>query len=136
MQKGTWRPVVTRLPSPATDPELARIGLSETEAKQRGVPYRVAKLPMAAVLRAMTISETRGFMKVLVETEKSYRHSPLALWQGDEECITRGAPGFRAWVCSNQETETRPGAPPSGIQFPVLAGGGGGGGLEGRMVPV
>jgi pyruvate/2-oxoglutarate dehydrogenase complex dihydrolipoamide dehydrogenase (E3) component len=52
-----------------TDPELARIGLSETEAKQRGIPYRIAKLPMAAVMRAMTISETRGFMKVLIETE-------------------------------------------------------------------
>ncbi len=51
-----------------TDPELARIGLSETEAKERGIPYRVAKLPMAAVLRAMTISETRGFMKILVDT--------------------------------------------------------------------
>jgi pyruvate/2-oxoglutarate dehydrogenase complex dihydrolipoamide dehydrogenase (E3) component len=51
-----------------TDPELARIGLSETEAKQRGIPYRVAKLPMAAVLRAMTISETRGFIKILVDT--------------------------------------------------------------------
>src|SRR5580658_7665927 len=52
-----------------TDPELARIGLSETEAKQRGIPYRLAKLPMASVFRAMTISETRGFMKVLVDTE-------------------------------------------------------------------
>ena len=52
-----------------TDPELARIGLNETEAKRRGIPYRVAKLPMASVLRAMTISETRGFMKVLIEAE-------------------------------------------------------------------
>jgi pyruvate/2-oxoglutarate dehydrogenase complex dihydrolipoamide dehydrogenase (E3) component len=43
------------------DPELARIGLSETEAKQRGIPYRLAKLPMSSVFRAMTISETRGF---------------------------------------------------------------------------
>jgi pyruvate/2-oxoglutarate dehydrogenase complex dihydrolipoamide dehydrogenase (E3) component len=51
-----------------TDPELARIGLNETEAKQRGIPYRLAKLPMASVFRAMTISETRGFMKVLVDT--------------------------------------------------------------------
>ncbi len=51
-----------------TDPEFARVGLSETEAKQRGIPYRVAKLPMAAVFRAMTISETRGFMKILVDT--------------------------------------------------------------------
>jgi pyruvate/2-oxoglutarate dehydrogenase complex dihydrolipoamide dehydrogenase (E3) component len=52
-----------------TDPEFARIGLSETEAKQRGIPYRLAKLPMAAVFRAMTISETRGFMKVLIEKD-------------------------------------------------------------------
>ena len=52
-----------------TDPELARIGLSETEAKERGIPYRVARLPMAAVLRAMTISETRGFMKVLIAAD-------------------------------------------------------------------
>jgi pyruvate/2-oxoglutarate dehydrogenase complex dihydrolipoamide dehydrogenase (E3) component len=52
-----------------TDPEFARIGLSETEAKQRRVPYRLAKLPMAAVFRAMTISETRGFIKVLIEKE-------------------------------------------------------------------
>jgi pyruvate/2-oxoglutarate dehydrogenase complex dihydrolipoamide dehydrogenase (E3) component len=52
-----------------TDPEFARIGLSETEAKQRGIPYRLAKLPMASVFRAMTISETRGFMKALIDTE-------------------------------------------------------------------
>ncbi len=52
-----------------TDPELARIGLNEIEAKQRGIPYRLAKSPMAAVFRAMTMSETRGFMKVLVDTQ-------------------------------------------------------------------
>ncbi|MEA3164750.1 MAG: hypothetical protein QOE88_2568, partial [Verrucomicrobiota bacterium] len=52
-----------------TDPELARIGLSEREAKQRGISYRLAKLPMASVFRAMTISETRGFMKALIDTE-------------------------------------------------------------------
>ena len=51
-----------------TDPELARVGLSEREAKERGVPYRLAKLPMSHVLRTHTISETRGFMKALVET--------------------------------------------------------------------
>ncbi|HEY1663677.1 MAG TPA: FAD-dependent oxidoreductase [Verrucomicrobiae bacterium] len=52
-----------------TDPEFARVGLSETEAKRRGIRYRLAKLPMAAVLRAMTVSETRGFMKILIDTE-------------------------------------------------------------------
>jgi pyruvate/2-oxoglutarate dehydrogenase complex dihydrolipoamide dehydrogenase (E3) component len=51
-----------------TDPPLARVGLSEREAGERGVPVRVAKLPMIAVLRARTIAETAGFMKVLIES--------------------------------------------------------------------
>jgi pyruvate/2-oxoglutarate dehydrogenase complex dihydrolipoamide dehydrogenase (E3) component len=51
-----------------TDPEFARIGLSETEAKERGIAYRLAKIPMLADLRTRTLSETRGFMKVLVDT--------------------------------------------------------------------
>jgi pyruvate/2-oxoglutarate dehydrogenase complex dihydrolipoamide dehydrogenase (E3) component len=49
-----------------TDPEIARVGLNEKEAAAAGRPYRVAKLPMEAVLRARTLSETRGFMKALV----------------------------------------------------------------------
>src|SRR2546430_756614 len=52
-----------------TDPELARIGLSETEAKERGVAYRLTKTPMVAVFRAQTLSETRGFMKALIDAE-------------------------------------------------------------------
>ena len=49
-----------------TDPEIARVGLNENEAVAAGRPYRMAKLPMEAVLRARTLSETRGFMKALV----------------------------------------------------------------------
>lgn len=49
-----------------TDPELARVGLSETEAAGRRIDYRLFKIPMAAVLRTRTLSETRGFMKALV----------------------------------------------------------------------
>ena len=52
-----------------TDPELARVGLSEREAQERGVKYRVAKIPMEGVLRARTLSETRGFYKALVEAD-------------------------------------------------------------------
>jgi pyruvate/2-oxoglutarate dehydrogenase complex dihydrolipoamide dehydrogenase (E3) component len=52
-----------------TDPELARIGLSESEAKKNGIAYRLAKIPMAAVLRTRTLSETRGFMKALIDAE-------------------------------------------------------------------
>jgi pyruvate/2-oxoglutarate dehydrogenase complex dihydrolipoamide dehydrogenase (E3) component len=49
-----------------TDPPMARVGLNEVEAQRRGVAVRVAKLPMAAVLRTRTLGETRGFMKALV----------------------------------------------------------------------
>ncbi len=52
-----------------TDPEFARIGLSESEAATRGIAVRVAKLPLAAALRSRTLGETRGFMKALVEAE-------------------------------------------------------------------
>jgi pyruvate/2-oxoglutarate dehydrogenase complex dihydrolipoamide dehydrogenase (E3) component len=50
-----------------TDPPLARVGLNEREARQRGVAVRVARLPMSNVLRTRTLGETRGFMKVLIE---------------------------------------------------------------------
>jgi pyruvate/2-oxoglutarate dehydrogenase complex dihydrolipoamide dehydrogenase (E3) component len=52
-----------------TDPELARVGLNETEAKAKGIAYRLAKIPMLAILRTRTLSETRGFMKALIDTE-------------------------------------------------------------------
>src|SRR5271156_14265 len=52
-----------------TDPELARIGLIETEAQARGIAYRLFKVPMETNLRAHTLSETRGFMKALVEAD-------------------------------------------------------------------
>ena len=52
-----------------TDPEFARIGLSEKEAKDQGVAYRLFKVPMEAVFRATTLSETRGFLKALVQAD-------------------------------------------------------------------
>ena len=51
-----------------TDPELAHIGVRETEAQALGIAYRLFKVPMGSNLRAHTLSETRGFLKALVET--------------------------------------------------------------------
>lgn len=50
-----------------TDPEFARVGLSEKEAKAQGIAYRLFKIPMTEVFRAITLVETRGFLKALVE---------------------------------------------------------------------
>ncbi len=49
-----------------TDPQLGRVGLSENEAKAQNIPVRVARHPVKGILRARTMSETRGFMKVLI----------------------------------------------------------------------
>jgi pyruvate/2-oxoglutarate dehydrogenase complex dihydrolipoamide dehydrogenase (E3) component len=52
-----------------TDPEFARVGITEKEARAQGIAYRLFKVPMAAVLRARSLMETRGFLKCLVERD-------------------------------------------------------------------
>jgi pyruvate/2-oxoglutarate dehydrogenase complex dihydrolipoamide dehydrogenase (E3) component len=52
-----------------TDPEFARVGLSEKEALAQGIDYRLFKIPMAQVLRAQSLMETRGFLKCLVDRQ-------------------------------------------------------------------
>jgi pyruvate/2-oxoglutarate dehydrogenase complex dihydrolipoamide dehydrogenase (E3) component len=52
-----------------TDPELGRVGLNESEAQRSGIAYRVAKVPMSAVLRTRTLSEPRGFLKALIAAD-------------------------------------------------------------------
>jgi pyruvate/2-oxoglutarate dehydrogenase complex dihydrolipoamide dehydrogenase (E3) component len=49
------------------DPELARVGLNESQARERGLAYRVASVPVASGWRPWTISEKRGFMKTLID---------------------------------------------------------------------
>ena len=52
-----------------TDPELVRVGLNEAQARRRGIGYRLLTMPMAAVLRTRTLSEPRGFMKMLIAAD-------------------------------------------------------------------
>ena len=49
-----------------TDPPLARVGLSESEARDRGITVRVGRLRISDVLRTEATDETQGFMKVLI----------------------------------------------------------------------
>ncbi|MBD1806621.1 mercuric reductase [Microcoleus sp. FACHB-SPT15] len=51
------------------DPELAHVGLTETEAQQQGYAIRVAKLDASDIMRAVTQSQTDGLMKAIVDTE-------------------------------------------------------------------
>ncbi|HYH12519.1 MAG TPA: mercuric reductase [Thermomicrobiales bacterium] len=51
------------------DPQLGRVGMSEQQAREAGLPYKVARMPMSSVARALETDETRGLMKVLVHAE-------------------------------------------------------------------
>jgi pyruvate/2-oxoglutarate dehydrogenase complex dihydrolipoamide dehydrogenase (E3) component len=52
-----------------TDPPLARVGLSESEAESQGIAVRVATLPMRRVLRTFATDEAEGFMKVVISAQ-------------------------------------------------------------------
>src|SRR5258708_1842186 len=51
------------------DPQLGRVGMSETEAKESGRNIQVAKMPMDYVARALEVDESRGFMKAVVDAD-------------------------------------------------------------------
>ncbi|MCZ6628832.1 MAG: FAD-dependent oxidoreductase [SAR324 cluster bacterium] len=53
-----------------TDPELAAVGLNETAARERGIPYRLIKVPLAQIDRAACEGETEGFLKILTPPGK------------------------------------------------------------------
>lgn len=52
-----------------TDPQLGRVGLSETEARAQGLNIRVYTMPMSYVARALELDESRGVMKAVVDAE-------------------------------------------------------------------
>ena len=53
------------------DPQLGRVGLTESEARAQGRKIHVAKLPMTSVARALEVDETRGFMKAIVDADSN-----------------------------------------------------------------
>ena len=54
-----------------TDPQLGRVGITEEEAKKKGLEIRVATLPMKHVARAIETGDTRAMMKAIVDKESS-----------------------------------------------------------------
>ena len=52
-----------------TDPQLGRIGISEKEAKEKKLNYKVAVLPMSNVARGIETNETLGLMKAVVDAD-------------------------------------------------------------------
>jgi dihydrolipoamide dehydrogenase len=54
-----------------TDPEIATVGMSEREAKEKGIAIKIGKFPFSALGRAMAMNETAGFVKTIIDAEKN-----------------------------------------------------------------
>jgi dihydrolipoamide dehydrogenase len=54
-----------------TDPEIATVGLSEREAKEKGIAVKIGKFPFSILGRAMAMGEAVGFVKSIVDAEKN-----------------------------------------------------------------
>ncbi|OUJ73030.1 mercuric reductase [Hymenobacter crusticola] len=67
-----------------TEPQLGRVGLSEKQAQEKKVAYRVASMPVATIGRARETGHTAGFIKVLVDEENHILGTAVLSEQGGE----------------------------------------------------
>lgn len=73
-----------------TDPEVAWCGLTEAEAKEKGIAVQVAKFPWAASGRAMTLDRTDGVTKLIIEPETERILGVGIVGAGAGELISEG----------------------------------------------
>jgi dihydrolipoamide dehydrogenase len=74
-----------------TDPEIAWCGYTETETKESGIKYEVAKFPWAASGRAMTLDRTDGLTKIIIEQSSQRILGMGIVGAGAGELISEGA---------------------------------------------
>jgi pyruvate/2-oxoglutarate dehydrogenase complex dihydrolipoamide dehydrogenase (E3) component len=70
-----------------TDPPLGRAGMTESEVRKRGKPALIATLAMEDVSRAFEKSETKGFMKILVDRDSKQILGASCLGLSGDEVI-------------------------------------------------
>lgn len=73
-----------------TDPEIAWCGLTETEAREKGIPYEVTRFPWAASGRALTMARTDGLTKLLFDPETEMILGMSIVGPGAGELIAEG----------------------------------------------
>jgi dihydrolipoamide dehydrogenase len=50
-------------------PQVASVGLTEQQAKEKGLKYKIGKVPFAAIGKAIAIGEPEGMIKVIIDEE-------------------------------------------------------------------
>jgi pyruvate/2-oxoglutarate dehydrogenase complex dihydrolipoamide dehydrogenase (E3) component len=71
-----------------TDPPLGRVGLTEQEARDKGLPIEVATLPMSRVARANEVGRAAGLMKAIVHRETKHILGAAILGNEGGEIVT------------------------------------------------
>jgi pyruvate/2-oxoglutarate dehydrogenase complex dihydrolipoamide dehydrogenase (E3) component len=89
-----------------TTPELGRVGLSETEARQSGKRFKIGKRPMTESGKARELDKTEGFIKVIVDAETDEILGATALCEQGPEIVQL----FVELMNSGATTETVRGA--------------------------
>jgi pyruvate/2-oxoglutarate dehydrogenase complex dihydrolipoamide dehydrogenase (E3) component len=69
------------------DPPLGRVGMTETQARATGRPIRIGNRPMTRVSRAVEKGDSRGFMKVIVDSQSNAIVGAAILGVGGDEAI-------------------------------------------------
>jgi pyruvate/2-oxoglutarate dehydrogenase complex dihydrolipoamide dehydrogenase (E3) component len=94
-----------------TDPQLGRVGLTEAEARARGLPIRVAQLPMSHVARAIESGETRGLLRAVVhaETDRILGFSALGFEGGELASVVHTQCGDLPWTVLGDAIYPHPG---------------------------
>jgi pyruvate/2-oxoglutarate dehydrogenase complex dihydrolipoamide dehydrogenase (E3) component len=86
---GAPRRISNRIPCYAlyTDPPVGRAGMTTKEARQSGRRVLAGHRPMTKVSRAREMSETRGFMRVLVDAENQQILGAVVFGAGGDEVV-------------------------------------------------
>ncbi|MEO8846478.1 MAG: dihydrolipoyl dehydrogenase [Kofleriaceae bacterium] len=74
-----------------TDPEIATTGLTEEEAKAKGLTVKVGKFPFAALGRALSVNDTEGFAKTVIDAKTGELLGLHIVANGAGDLISEGA---------------------------------------------
>lgn len=77
------------------NPELAAVGLTEEQAKEKGISYKVGKFPLVANAKSMIMNETEGFIKIIADEKYDEILGVHILGPRATDLITEGALALR-----------------------------------------
>jgi dihydrolipoamide dehydrogenase len=74
-----------------TDPEIASVGMTEAQAKEKGFEVQIGKMPFSASGRAMAVSETEGFIKIVADKKTHQMLGVHIVGPSASDLISEGA---------------------------------------------